>query len=172
MQHYIYHGDKDHGLAALRQGFIVLGQASVTAKPREGALYDPAFGQDDKPFYEGSSDDLDRTAEQNIGPVNQESRVAAVRPDELQARETPTHAPDQQLRPVAILHICRMHDQGHDQAERIHDDMALAARDFLARIEATIPPFSAVFTDWLSMMPADGVGLRPALRRTCSRRRS
>lgn len=37
--------------------------------------------------------------------------------------------------------IRRMYDQGNDQAQRIHNEMALAARDFLARIEATIPPF-------------------------------
>ena len=31
---------------------------------------------------------------------------------------------------------------------------------------ATLPPFCTVFTDWLSMIPSVGSGLRPALMRT------
>jgi hypothetical protein len=59
-----------------------------------------------------------------------------------------------------------MDNQRHDQTDGIDDQMTLAAKDFLARVVPAIPPFSAVFTDWLSMMPTLGLGLRPAFRRT------
>jgi len=38
--------------------------------------------------------------------------------------------------PVAILHIGGMDDDVQQEAERVDENMALAARDFLARIEA------------------------------------
>jgi hypothetical protein len=57
----------------------------------------------------------------------------------------------------------------HQQALRIDEDVALFAFDFLARIvsasvDAT-PPFSALFTLWLSMMAAVGLASRPAFSR-------
>jgi len=57
----------------------------------------------------------------------------------------------------------------HRQALRIGEDMALLAFDFFARIEAGCidlrPPFSALFTLWLSRIAAVGL----ASRRACSR---
>jgi len=57
----------------------------------------------------------------------------------------------------------------HQQALRIDEDVALFAFDFLAGIvsasvDAT-PPFSALFTLWLSMMAAVGLAPRPAFSR-------
>ena len=50
------------------------------------------------------------------------------------------------------------------QAQRIDEDVALLALDQLARIEArridADPPFSALFTLWLSMMQAVGLASR------------
>ena len=54
-----------------------------------------------------------------------------------------------------------MHDNGDQQAERVDEDVALATIDLLARVVAVRPPFSVVFSDWLSMMPALGLRFRP-----------
>jgi hypothetical protein len=62
-----------------------------------------------------------------------------------------------------------MNDRVHQQACRIDEDMPLLAFDFLARIIAMRinagPPFSALFTLWLSITAAVGLACRPA----CSR---
>jgi hypothetical protein len=65
-----------------------------------------------------------------------------------------------------------MHNHREQQPHGVDYDVALAAVDLLPRIEATGPPFSVVFTDWLSMMAALGVGSRPASIRVRSRRES
>jgi hypothetical protein len=50
--------------------------------------------------------------------------------------------------------------------------MAFAAVDLLAGIITAPPPFSAVFTDWLSMMAALGLTSRPSSCRTMPRKAS
>ena len=62
-----------------------------------------------------------------------------------------------------------MHDGVQQQAQRIYENVTLLALDLLAGIEARWidpgPPFSALFTLWLSMIAAVGLASRPA----CSR---
>jgi hypothetical protein len=62
-----------------------------------------------------------------------------------------------------------MHECVHQEALRIDEDVPLLAVDLLARIVAMRidagPPFSALFTLWLSMTAAVGDAARPA----CSR---
>ncbi len=70
---------------------------------------------------------------------------------------------------VAVLDIGGMNDGVEQQTQRIYENMALLALDLLARIVAmridAAPPFSALFTLWLSMMAAVGLAWRPP----CSR---
>ena len=70
---------------------------------------------------------------------------------------------------VTILDVGRVNGSAQQQAERVDEDMALLAFDLLARIIAVRidprPPFSALFTLWLSMMAAVGL----ASRSPCSR---
>ena len=70
---------------------------------------------------------------------------------------------------IAILDICCMNSGAQQQAERVDEDMPLLSFDLLARIVArridADPPFSALFTLWLSMMAAVGL----ASRSSCSR---
>jgi hypothetical protein len=57
----------------------------------------------------------------------------------------------------------------HQQTLRIDENVPLLAFDLLARIIAmgvdAGPPFSALFTLWLSMMQAVGLASRPAFSR-------
>ena len=70
---------------------------------------------------------------------------------------------------VAILNVGRMHNSMQQQPYCIDENMPLLALDFLARIVTrridADPPFSALFTLWLSMMAALG----PTSRSDCSR---
>jgi hypothetical protein len=81
----------------------------------------------------------------------------------------PEHRGEQQDAAVAILDVGGMDDGVQQQTQRVYENVALLAFDLLARIIAMRidagPPFSALFTLWLSMMAAVG----PASRSPCSR---
>jgi len=81
----------------------------------------------------------------------------------------PGQGREQQDAAIAILDIGGMNDGMEQQTQRIYENVALLALDLLARIIAMRidpgPPFSALFTLWLSMMAAVGLASRPS----CSR---
>ena len=70
---------------------------------------------------------------------------------------------------IAILNASGMNDGMEQQTHRVYENMALLTLDLLARIVPgrinAGPPFSALFTLWLSMMQAVGLASRPALSR-------
>jgi len=70
---------------------------------------------------------------------------------------------------VAILNVGGGYGAVQEQALRIDENVALLARDQLARVKTgridARPPFSALFTLWLSMMQAVGLASRPAFSR-------
>jgi len=65
--------------------------------------------------------------------------IAAVGEDHLQPPETRAQLFDQQFAAITVLNIGRMNRQRHDEPKGIHDQMALAALDFLARVVPTRP---------------------------------
>ncbi len=75
----------------------------------------------------------------------------------------------QQHATIAVLDIGGVDDGLHQQTLGVDQDVPLLAFDLLARVVArgvdAAPPFSALFTLWLSMIAAVGLGSRPA----CSR---
>jgi hypothetical protein len=56
------------------------------------------------------------------------------------------------------------HETDH-QAERVDHNVALAFLDFFPASKPRRPTLSVVFTLWLSMTPAVGLGSRPAASR-------
>ena len=170
MNHHIDHGNTYHGFTALNQRLIVFGKSSILAQPSERSLDNPAFGKDDKLVRVRTFDDFDDPAVPANRPIHKLSGITAIGPDHFKAPPSRTELLDQQLTTVTVLDVGGVNDQREDQTERVNDDMALAPLGFLARIVPSVAPFSAVLTDWLSMMPALGVGLRPSSIRT--RRRS
>ena len=95
--------------------------------------------------------------------------ITAVGKQPFQERIHPEQSGKKQDAAVAVLDIGGMNDRVQQQAQRIYENMALLALDLFARIIAmridTGPPFSALFTLWLSMMAAVGL----ASRSSCSR---
>jgi hypothetical protein len=149
----------------------ILGEPSASAEPGEGSLDDPAFGQDNEALgLIGALDDLDVDALENgpqcvleccalISAISVELQKEGV---ETEQRRHQEHAA------VAILDVCGVHDSVHQEALRIDENVPLLALDLLARIVAmwdVEPPFSALFTLWLSMMAAVGDASRSALWR-------
>src|SRR5437588_12828749 len=75
---------------------------------------------------------------------------------------------DHKHRAVAVLHIGGVDRRANHQAECIGDDVAFAAFDLLAGVVTARPAALVVLTDWLSMIPADGLGSRLAASRACT----
>ena len=95
--------------------------------------------------------------------------IAGVGEQHLQEGIHPEQSRKQQDAAVAILDVSGMNDGVQQQTQRVYQNVALLALDLLARIIAMRidagPPFSALFTLWLSMMAAVGLASRSA----CSR---
>src|SRR6516165_8887939 len=87
----------------------------------------------------------------------------------FQERVHPEKGRKKQDAAIAILDIGRMNDGVQQQTQRVYENMALLALDLFARVIAmridAAPPFSALFTLWLSTMAAVGL----ASRSPCSR---
>jgi len=63
--------------------------------------------------------------------------VAGIGEDALDEGEEAARAPaEDELCAVAVLHVGRMNDDVQQEAARVDEDVALAARDLLARIVA------------------------------------
>ena len=152
------------------QGFIVLAQPATTSQPRQCSLNHPPAWQHLKLMAgPGTLDDLQDPARHGHHPVHQLAAVASVSPDESQAWESSYQFIDDQPRTISVLDIGRMHHHRQQQAHGIYDDVSLSTVDLLTSIIATRPPFSVVFTLWLSMIAALGVGSLPSASRTQGR---
>ena len=118
----------------------------------------------------GALDHLDPPGGIVQGPAQLLAAVGAVGEDRLQEGKQPAGPAIQDQRgAVAVLDIGRMHDRVEDQAEGVDEQVALLALDLLARVIArrvdARPPFSALFTLWLSITPALGEAARPSRSR-------
>jgi hypothetical protein len=150
----------------------VLGEAATSIEPTNGALDDPALRLDDKSFgVVATPDDLGHEVGHDMGDAVGEDRsgIGAVGEQLAQEGELSEQGGQQQHAAIAVLHVGGG-DQGvQQQSELVDQDVALLALDQLAGVEAMRidrrPPFSALFTLWLSMMQAVGLVSRAA----CSR---
>ena len=78
----------------------ILGKPSMPCKPREGALDDPAFGQDDKSFYrDGSQHRLQYPAEGLADPLGQTMEIQFISPMTLSVNKP---LPNQLKHPLAV----------------------------------------------------------------------
>ncbi len=172
MNHQVDHGNTDHGFAGISEGFIVFRQAAVFSKPCKCSFNNPPLSKDDKLVRIRSFHDFNDPAIPADCPIHKLSGITAIGPDHFKAPPLRTQLFDEKFSAVTVLDVGRVHDQGENQSQRVNNDMTLAPLGFLARIVPSVAPCSAVLTDWLSMIPALGVGLRPSLIRTRDRSRS
>jgi hypothetical protein len=87
----------------------------------------------------------------------------------LHERKKSVHRRHDQHPAIAILNVGWVNHRMHQQTRGVDQNMPLLATDFLPRIIPfgidAGPPFSALFTLWLSMTQAVGLASRPS----CSR---
>ena len=132
------HGETGEGGHGSSVALEVACQATVSADPGQSALDDPAFGKHDEAMQLVALDDLQRpgagVCDRRGDPP---SLIAGIGEDALDEGEEAARAlVEDKPRAVAILHIGRMDDDVQQEAERVNEDMALAARDLLARVIA------------------------------------
>ena len=146
-------------------------QAAVAADPGNGALHNPALRQHDEAVPVAPAHDLQGPgAGAGHGGRHLRSLVPGVADDPLEEGELPPRLPQQRLGAIAVLHIGRVDHDAEQQAQRVGQQVALAADDLLARVVAgrieRAAPFCAAFAVWLSMMAVVGLASRPAASRT------
>ena len=153
-----------------KDGEAVSPAASV--EPSNRAFNDPAPGQDGEPFRRvGTLDDLDLDLAADAAQSAPElwPLIATVGVELQRERVEAEQRAHEQHAAVAVLDVGGVDDGVHQQALRVHQNVALLAADLLARIIPwridAAPPFSAPFTLGLSMTAAEGLASRPA----CSR---
>ena len=139
--------------------------------PSDGPFDDPASRQRDEFAGIRASDDLDvdLPADTPQGLLKFRPLVAAVDVELQQEWEQAEQRAHQQHATVAILYVSGMDDGAQQQTFRVYQEVAFLTPDLLpcviaARIDRA-PPFSALFTLWLSMIAAVGLISRPASSR-------
>ena len=167
VQHEPDHGQLDHGLRDLGQLFVFPGQPPPAAKPAERPLRHPAAREEDEALGPGEAPDHDQgQPEQEAGKQGREPVVSAIGEHDLEPRVEPLQPAQQVAGTIGVLDVGGMDDNAEQQAGGVDPDMPFAALDLLRRIPAARPPFSVVFTLWLSMMAAVGLASRPSLSRS------
>lgn len=128
-EHEADHGETDECCDGARVAFEVACQAPIAADPGEGSLGDPALGQHDELVQFGALDDFDDpTARANGGLRHTWSLIAGIGEDALdEGKEAARASIKNQPRPIAILQVGRMDDDAQQKAERIDEDVPLAA---------------------------------------------
>lgn len=150
----------------------VLGKAAASIEPADGALDDPALRFGDEALgIVAAPDDRGRQVGHDVGDAVGEDRpgIGAIREQLTEERELSEQGGEQQHAAVTILDVGGGDQCVQQQTELVDQNVALFALDQLARVKAwridRRPPFSALFTLWLSTMQAVGLASRSA----CSR---
>ena len=145
-QHDADHGEAEEGGDGSGVTLEVAGQAAVAADPGKGALDDPALGQDDEAMGIAALDDFQLPGAGlgddlgHLWPL-----VGGIGKDAFDKREGSPGRAQQVACTIAVLHVGRVDGDAQQEAQRIDQDVALAAGDFLARIKALRVERSAPF---------------------------
>jgi hypothetical protein len=135
-EHDADHGEADEGGDGAGIALEVARQATIAADPGEGSFDDPASGEDDKLVSVGALDDLDHPS---TGAGDRlrglRSLIASIGENALDEGEGATRLVQNVAHTVAILNVGGVDDDAQQEAERIDENVALAPRDLLARIE-------------------------------------
>ena len=139
--HNINHSKVNHCFRRFWMEFIILAHATKSSHPGEGALHDPAMGQELETLdvVRSFHDFQDPTA-LALDPLHQLACVTAVGPNQLKPREVVLDLLENGLRPIPILDPRGMNRHRQDQPHRVHQDVTLAPRDLLAGIVSIDPP--------------------------------
>jgi len=118
---------------------------------------------------------IDKTPQVAPQPLCHVSSVRLVSPHDYQPSQLQAGKGQQQLGTISILDGSGMHLHLQQQSPSVGQNMALPATHPFASVKSSMadgPPFSVVFTVWVSITPPLGSGLRPACMRTSLRKAS
>jgi len=131
------HGEAEEGGDGAGITLEVASEAAVAADPGEGALDNPALGQNDEAMGVAALDDLQGPGAGlgddlgHLWPL-----ITGVGKDAFDEGEGSPRRAQQVACTIAVLHAGRVDDHAQQEAQHIDQDVALAAGDFLARIKA------------------------------------
>src|SRR4051794_2853648 len=137
-------GNDHPDLGAGDGGLEVLCEATVASEPCKRALHHPASGLGlERSNGLGSSDDFNRPLAEVGDRVEQlRSAIDAVGKDVAQFWEHSSDGSQQRYRPVIVLNIGGLHEDGEQRALGVGNDVALAALDLLGHVK---PAWAAAF---------------------------
>src|SRR5215831_7455899 len=152
--HQLNHGDSDPRRSGLWQGLKVFTEPPRAIEPAQRAFDNQTPLHNLKALgVPGTFHDHQSPLQRGRHPRHELASIPPVSPDELQSRNAGHECPERRFGPIAVLEPRRMHHHDEEQPEDIDDDVALTPTDALAAVIAPGPPFSVVFTVWLSMIP-------------------
>jgi hypothetical protein len=190
-EHESDHGKADPGFLTVREELIVLGKSTPSGEPGERSLHNPApfehmeatgtnllrikdgvlWGPNATLASPGVLHRLHLPAKRLFDPLHKATfLVRTVDPDQLEPRKAAFEQLQEVFAACVIQKTSLMYQDVEDQTQGVDEDMPLAPFDFLAAVIPASPPFWLVFTDWLSMIAALGVGSRPIRTRVFSRK--
>src|SRR3954449_8042446 len=109
-------------------------------------------------------------AEQEAGEQDRQPVIGAVGEHDPEPRVEPLQLLEQVAGAVRVLDVGGVDDDPEQQAAGVDRDVPLPALDLLGGVVAAGPPFSVVFTLWVSMMAALGLGSLPSRSRSITTR--
>ena len=169
-EHQMDHRNMNPSFSCFRQFLVVLAEPSAPADSSQRALHHPPAGQHLEPeAVRATAHHTQEPAAGGPSPRYQSPGVGRIGPDYLEPRESAQQFGQHQFGSIPVLDVGGMNHHVQEQSSGVHYDVALASRHPLARVIAARPPFSVVFTDWLSMMAPLGVASRPSGSRTMGR---
>jgi len=171
VQHEADHGEADERSCLAGMTLVVTGQPTTAADPGQRPLNNPSFREHHKAVPVTAAHNLEfPLPSPGDNGLHLAALVARIRDDALQKRKAPARLPQQSLCAIPILYAGRMNADCEEQAQRVGQDVALAAKHLLARVVAGRvergPPLRAPFALWLSMIAVVGLASRPAVSRT------
>lgn len=161
-EHQARHGKINHRLCNLLFAFVISVQTAIASQPAEGAFDNPATGQYNKSgwlvraFYY-----FHDSAEFLLCPLNQFSGVAPIGPDVFDFAKERQCFSQKQTGAVAVLDVGGQDHHHQQHPHCVHQNVAFAPIDFLARVVTVMSTGFAGF-DRLAVDNACG-GLIPAV---------
>lgn len=119
--------------AGLNELFVIFAEASGSPEPAEGALDNPAPLMHDEAALSGlGADDLEVEVVPLANCLFEVATIGLVSPDLAQARQAVGSFSEDQLRPVPILKPRCVRDDDQQEAEGVHQNVALASFDLFS----------------------------------------
>ena len=135
-QHEADSGDVDHRLRRLHLELVVLAEAAVAPEPGQAALHDPSQAFDlERALAAAGDDQLPAVVPQQVA-----GQLAAFVPrvghHGADGGEERAQAPEQTRTRLLVWYVRRLDPARDRQAQRVHQDVALAAPDQLVPVKA------------------------------------